>query len=231
MVNVANYFGTPLFDDYRSDAVVDVVAFDEEGRTVADHQATLAPGASAHVDLTDAVGVGADTVPRLATCYVRVAPTTLPPSFDQCTNDFSTEYTMEIESPGGSRTFFHNTLGPSYVPTVGRMVSRQLWSSSDSKVDAIVLANGYLGTAVPVLSAGRARVRITNWRGRARSALSERVPPRGIRLFRLEDAFDDVDGFLDGRPGTLELLSANLVRKPWVWISSSRGDGISIEHL
>jgi hypothetical protein len=229
-VNVSNYYGAPLFPGYASDAIVEIQAYDAVGGLAGYDVISVVEAGSVHVDVAKLTSSGGDQ-PAWFSLYVRLVPLHRPGALDDA-RWISTEYTTEISTPSGSRTFFHNTLGPARWPFVGRMESAQLLSGYDTRTASLVMPNIYFGRRWPYVSKGRARIEIANAESRHRTALTAVVPARGLMIVSLDEAFPDLGAFLDGGTGILRLTTCNLLRKPWVWLESRSTPGaISIEHL
>ena len=230
-INLVNYYDEILFGhDYASPAIAEITVFDADGGTLGETRETMQPHGSLHLDIAEHLGRQAQASRTVASVYCRIVPTTEPSSLPK--THISTEYVTEIRTPGGSRTLFHNTLGPTFVPSFGLTESGQLFADRHTATRTLVLANNYLGPRIPFLSSGRARVNILNARGDRRSAYSGAVPYRGIRLFSLGEHFPDLTEFLDGAPGVIDLRTCNLLRKPWVLLESPDETGAtSVEHL
>lgn len=231
IVNVFNYYNKRITpDNFESDAIAEFAFYDEDGDECFVTRHEVAPCGSVHVDLGDALAAAGHSREKLGCFYVRLIPLSSPPAWSG--RRISTEYTAEIVSPIGSRTFFHSTASCVRIPSVQRMRTGQLFADAATRFRYLVLANNYFGPRWPYFSEGWARITITNHRGEKRVARSEPVPARGMKLFPMEDAFPDLAGFLDGRSGQLYLQCCNLLRKPWAWLSNpADDDSISIEHL
>jgi hypothetical protein len=143
----------------------------------------------------------------------------------------STELTAEIKTPSGARDFIHNTGGPAYVPMVSRYGGALLFADKFTEPCHIVLVNKYLGPKIPFISDGVANIEIQNHRGEKRRAKTGRVPARGMRLFSILDHFPDIYEFLDNECGVMNVHSANLMHKPWIWFGARDGKSdICIDH-
>jgi len=229
-INIMNYFGEPLFSPGEAcSAIAEVAVLDADGQRVEVLREVLAPGGSFHREVGANVGHGGPG-PAMGSAHCRLIPMSHPSGLDAPW--ISTEFTAEIESPGGNRTFFHNTLGPSRVPGGSSMRSARIFVDGDAMVSELVLLNTYCGPTVPVIAAGRARITITNSRGDRRTARSDVVPRLGASLFSMAEHFPDLPEFLGERSGVLDLSCVNLLRKPWVWIRSPHTPrAFSVEHL
>lgn len=230
-LNIANYFSDALFAaGYASAAVLELTVYDAEGRRMLDDRSSIPVNGSTHVDVGDRLCATEMSERLMVSIYARLIPVELPDDLGD--GLISTEYTSEIRTPGGHRSFFHNTLGPTQLPSVGRIESGQLFCDPATEPQALVLCNNYLGPAIPGISTGRAQVHIRNERGKVVVARSASVPRRGIRMFFFRQEFPELTTFLDDRPGTLRLTTCNLLRKPWVWfVAPDDPSSVSIEHL
>lgn len=230
-LNVSNYFSDALFaPGYASGAVLELVAYDSEGREVLNNRSSMPISGSSHIDLGEWLHAEEVGERLMVSVYARLIPTDLPPDLGD--GYISTEYTSEIRTPSGYRSFFHNTLGPTRLPSVSVMESSQLFCDRETEPQSLILCNNYLGRAIPGISTGRARVEIKNAIGEVRAVRSESVPYRGIRMFSFRQRFPQLSSFLGDRPGTLRLTTCNLLRKPWVWFATPDDpNSVSIEHL
>lgn len=231
-INLVNYYDEALFElNYESSALAEILVFDANGTNLYETREMIAPHGSLHIDLSEHLSRQSQKDQMLASVYCRIVPMTEPLSLPA--THISTEYVTEIMTSSGSRTIFHNTLGPTFVPSLGFASSGQLFADHHTTTGSLILVNNYLGPAIPLLSSGRARVVISNAHGDTLVASSEKIPYRGVRLFPVADHFPDLDDFLDGSPGIITLRTCNLLRKPWVLLHSGTTSEIatSIEHL
>lgn len=231
LINVFNYYNPYIVGDgFASDAVIEIIFFDADGRQRFVHCEELSSCGSLQFDLGQALAASSHSGDTIGTAYVRLIPRVLPPGWGN--GRVSTEFTTEIISPSGKRSIFHNSGSSIATPSVQQMKTGQLISDGVCRLRYLVLANNYFGPRIPYLSVGLARVKITNWHGETRTAVSRTVPPRGLRLFPMEEAFPGLVEFLDGRSGRLHFRCCNLLRKPWIWICDPNDeDSISIEHF
>jgi len=232
VVNQFNYYNTHIVGDgFETDAIAEITFYDENGNRKFTHRELLPPCGSLHLDVGGALAADDAVAHTVGTVYVRLIPMSLPPGWEA--GLISSEFTGEIISPMGDRSIFHNSASSVKIPSIQRMQTGNLFSDHASRLRYLILANNYFGPSIPFFSSGVARVSITNWHGGGRVARTPIVPQRGILLFPMEEAFDGLSDFLDGRSGRLYFQCCNLLRKPWVWMSNGlAGDGaVSIEHL
>ncbi len=232
VVNQFNYYNTHIVGDgFEAHEIAEITFYDENGNRKFTHRELLPPCGSLHLDVGGVLATDDAAVQTVGTVYVRLIPTTLPPGWGG--GLVSSEFTGEIISPAGDRSIFHNSGSSVNIPSIQRMQTGNLFSDRVSRLRYLILANNYFGPRIPFFSSGVARVSITNWRGEVRVARTPVVPPRGIRLFPMEETFDGLTDFLDARSGRLHFHCCNLLRKPWVWLSNGPADSgtVSIEHL
>lgn len=232
VVNQFNYYNTHIVGDgFETDAIAEITFYDENGNREFIHRELLPPCGSLHLDVGRKLSAGDAAAHSMGTVYVRLIPISLPPGWE--VGQISSEFTGEIINPTGDRSIFHNSGSSVKFPSVQRMQTGNLFSDRGSRLCYLILANNYFGPSIPFFSSGVARVSITNWRGEVRVACTPTVPQRGIRLFPMEEEFNGLSDFLDGRSGRLFFECCNLLRKPWVWLSNG-SDGnltVGIEHL
>lgn len=229
-VNVFNYYCDEMSSGVASDAVADVMFYDEDGALGFRLMRKLVPGASLHVDIANELLAAGRSGEALGTVYTRLIPFKVPASLQG--KHVSTECTGEIVTPTGARDFIHNLGAPVYRPSVSHMECGLMFAGPEANPKYIVLVNNYLGARIPFVSNGVAWISVANHRGKARRARSETVPARGTRLFSIEKAFPDLETFLEGKAGKLSFHSANLAWKSWVWFGPKSGwSEISIEHM
>ena len=232
-INIFNYFNGMMFGDgYESPATADLVFYDQHGKEGFKIQRRLEPWSSAYIDLGEELrrdkAVGAAGV-VMGTIYSRLIPDTVPAMLKG--KRVSTELTAEIETPSGARDFIHNTGAPAYVPIVSQYKGGILFADQFTDPCHMVLVNRYLGPKIPFISEGFAKIEIKNHLGDSRTATTERVPARGMRLFSILDHFPDIYDFLDGQCGVMNVKAANLMHKPWIWFGARDGKSdISIDH-
>ena len=231
VVNVVNYYGDHLFPGHASDAMAEVIFYDEEGVHCFTRHARLRPFGSLHVDIGATLGDAGIPRAAMGAVYARLVPERVPPAL--VGKRVSTEFTVEITRSGGhGGDFFHNTLSQSRIPRISHATSGILFAGANTVPRYIILVNNYFGPWLPVFGMGYAHIDIVNHRGERRSARTELVPSRGMRRFSLHDAFPDLEVFLDSRAARLEFHCANLLRKPWIWFEAVGGvRAFCIEHF
>ena len=234
-INVWNYYSEFLFSGFNSDAWAQVRIFDDRGALIASSEERLAPGASLSLDVGSLLPPLQDGVQQvMGIAYVRLVPVVVPEAL-KAKRSISTEFLMCIRDRVGNGEILHNTLGPIWRPSMSRMTSGLMFADECTWPKYLVLANNYFGPLPAVLGAGRATVKITNKRGETRVARSGRVPARGLLMFDIGRHFGDLRAFLGGASGHLELVTCNLLRKPWIWFEDPQRAGdsryFSIEHL
>jgi hypothetical protein len=229
-VNVFNYYCEQMSAEAESDAVADVMFYDEDGALGFHVMRKLAPGASLHIDIAESLKAADHRGETLGTAYTRLIPLKVPASLQG--KRVSTECTGEIVTPTGARDFIHNLGAPVYRPNVSRMECGLMFAGPEANPKYIILVNNYLGPRLPFVSRGFAMIGIANHRGQTRRLRSETVPARGARLFSIEQAFPDLEAFLEGKAGKLSFHAANLAWKSWVWFGPKSGwNDITIEHM
>jgi len=231
-VSVFNYYNTLSLSAAREDsaAVAEVSFFDPAGHRRFRHTERLAPFGSLHLDLRSALSQAAAEPSTYGAVLCRLIPESLPPSFAGTT--ISTEFIVEITSPGGAKSMVHNVGSIVYGPNREVMASEEVFCDDRTASSFLTLFNTYDGPRIPFISRGRAFIRVTNHRGATLSAWSESAPPRGTVLFSFRQHFPRLREFLDGQGGRLEIESYNLIRKPLTWITSPTDATIgAINHL
>jgi hypothetical protein len=229
-VNIFNYFTNDMSDGAESDAVADILFYDENGNLGFRLTKMLPPAASLHVDVGEELRRAGHPGETIGTAYTRIIPLKVPAAL--VGKQVSSECTGEIVTPEGARDFIHNTGGPVYSPNTGRMECGLMFTGPEAHPKYITLINNYLGPRWPVISSGFAKIGISNHKGEVHWARTETVPAAGMTLFSIQEAFPDLEEFLDGECGKLSFYTANLSRKSWVWFGpkGSWAD-ITIEHM
>lgn len=229
IVNLQNYYNDMLFGpEGASDAVAEVRAFDEDGVERFASRALLAPNGNLHVDLGAELkaGGGQGTV---AAVYARLVPLRVPERL--AGKRVSTEYVVELVGAGGSRDLLHNIGGPTMMPSLGRRQSDMIFGDRFARPAHLVLANTYWGPRIPFVSDGVAWVCVVNADGMRYSATTKAIPARGISLVSLHQLLPNIDSFLGGKAGIINIHSVNLARKPWVWYGRDDLAGpVALEH-
>ena len=229
VLNLQNYYNELLFGpEAASDAVAEIRVFDEAGVERFATRTLLAPNGNLHVDL------GAELAARgsrgtAAAVYARLVPMRVPERF--AGKRVSTEYVVELVGSSGSRDISHNMGGPTMMPSLGRRQSDMIFGDRFSRPAYLVLANNYWGPRIPLLSDGVAWVCVVNADGKRYSATTKAIPARGISLVSLQELLPEIDSFLDGKAGIINIHSLNLARKPWVWYGRDDLAGlVALEH-
>lgn len=229
-VNLLNYYCDEMSQGAESESIADILFFDEDGREGFNVRRRLPPGASLHLDVGETLREAGHPSETIGTVYTRLIPLKVPAPLKD--KQVSTECTGEIVTPTGARDFIHNLGGPVYRPNVTRVRCGLMVASQTTNPKYIVLVNNYLGRRLPLISAGFARLSLTNCHGEVRRTRTPSVPARGMRLFSLDQAFPDLFDFLDGKSGKLDFYCANLAGKSWIWFGPKDGWGdLSIEHM
>lgn len=231
IVNISNYYNPILFGkDFNSSCVAEIVFFDDQGNKGFHFLRPVPEWGSLHINVADELMAVGKSDQAIGTVYTRLIPEKLPTTLQG--KRVSTECTAEIINPNGYRDFIHNTGGRVHTPSMSRAKSGVIFADEFSDPCYMVLVNNYFGPRIPYISQGIAKVEITNHLGQVRSAWTDPVPPRGLRLFNVRDKFPELREFLDGNSGFLVFNSANLAPKPWLWFGDIEGKGdISLEHM
>jgi hypothetical protein len=231
IANFRNYYNQFLFgDNFYTDAVVDVMFFNERGHKGFRVFRAIEAGGSLHIDIAEELARAGQSREALGTIYARMIPTLVPDILKG--KQVPTEYTAEHITPSGHRDFMHNSGSMVMTPSLGRRRSGVIFADRFTHPAYVVMVNNYFGPRIPYISDGFAKIDIYNHRGKKRSVRTGVVAARGVKLFPILDSFPDIYEFLEGQSGRIDFFSANLFRKPWIWFGALDGHGdICMEHI
>jgi hypothetical protein len=173
----------------------DVELIDQDGITSASWSVTLAPDATAVIDVRDECVRRDVPLPFEGQLLLRVADELLVPGRP-------VQVFVEYVDDGGEVTGVHGQYGLMSFPLAQTIGGCRVDPSSGTR-SGIVVVNPYDGPGAPV--AMRSTLEVLASSGASRQVRLPAIPPRGTRRVYLDDAIPGLAGLLDGHPGQVRV--------------------------